>query len=59
MRGRPPACNRGVTAAPGLYVLGLRFQYRRDSNFIGGVGRDAAYVARKIAGACAEEEVAA
>ncbi len=49
---------RGVTAAPGLYVLGLRFQYRRDSNFIGGVGRDAAYVARKIAGACAEEVAA-
>ena len=31
----------GVTAAPGLYALGLRFQCRRNSNFIDGVGRDA------------------
>ena len=31
----------GVTAAPGLYVLGLRFQCHRASNFIDGVGRDA------------------
>jgi putative flavoprotein involved in K+ transport len=40
---------RGCTPVPGLYVLGQRFQYRRDSNFIGGVGRDAAYVAAQIA----------
>ena len=32
---------RGVTAAPGLYVVGLRFQSRRNSNFIDGVGHDA------------------
>ena len=31
----------GVTAAPGLYALGLRFLRRRNSNFIDGVGRDA------------------
>ena len=36
---------RGVTPAPGLYVLGQRFQHYRSSNFIGRVGRDAAYVA--------------
>ena len=36
---------RGVTPVPGLYVLGQRFQHRRNSNFIGGVGRDAAHVA--------------
>jgi putative flavoprotein involved in K+ transport len=41
---------RGVTPVPGLYVLGQRFQYRRNSNFIGGVGRDAAFVADHIAG---------
>jgi putative flavoprotein involved in K+ transport len=41
----------GVTPAPGLYVLGLRFQSRRNSNFIEGVGRDAAALATRIAGA--------
>lgn len=37
--------HRGVTAVPGCYVLGLRFQHRRRSNFIDGVGRDAEFVA--------------
>jgi putative flavoprotein involved in K+ transport len=36
---------RGVTAAPGLYAVGLRFQHRRDSSFIDGARHDAAYVA--------------
>jgi len=40
---------RGRTPVPGLYVLGQRFQHRRSSNFIGGVGCDAAFVARHIA----------
>jgi putative flavoprotein involved in K+ transport len=40
----------GVTPAPGLYVLGLRFLRRRKSNFIDGVGDDAAELARHIAG---------
>lgn len=31
----------GVTPAPGLYALGLRFQRRRNSNFLDGVGDDA------------------
>jgi putative flavoprotein involved in K+ transport len=31
----------GITPEPGLYALGLRFQRRRRSNFIDGVGRDA------------------
>jgi putative flavoprotein involved in K+ transport len=31
----------GITPAPGLYVLGLRFLRRRNSNFLGGVGADA------------------
>jgi putative flavoprotein involved in K+ transport len=35
---------RGVTPVPGLYVLGQRFQHRRDSNFIDGVRHDAAFV---------------
>lgn len=33
---------------PGLYVLGLRFQYRRKSHFIGGVGEDAQFLAERI-----------
>src|SRR5262245_64151564 len=42
------AHRRGVTPVPGLYVLGQRFQHRRDSNFLDGVGRDAAYVAEHL-----------
>jgi putative flavoprotein involved in K+ transport len=40
---------QGVTPVPGLYVLGQRFQYHRNSNFIDGVGRDAAFVADHVA----------
>jgi hypothetical protein len=31
----------GVTPAPGVYALGLRFMRRRNSNFLDGVGADA------------------
>ena len=41
--------HRGVTPVRGLYVLGQRFQHHRRSNFIDGVGRDAAYVADHLA----------
>lgn len=37
----------GVTAIPGLMALGLRFQRTRRSNFIDGVGADAAIVAER------------
>jgi putative flavoprotein involved in K+ transport len=40
---------RGVTRVTGLYVLGLAFQYRRSSHFIGGVGQDAEFLAARIA----------
>jgi putative flavoprotein involved in K+ transport len=40
----------GVTAVRGLYVLGLRFQRRRSSSFIHGVGSDARDLADHIAG---------
>jgi putative flavoprotein involved in K+ transport len=40
---------RGITAVDGLYVVGQRFQHRRDANFIGGVRHDAAYIAQHIA----------
>ncbi len=39
---------RGVTGVPGLYALGLRFQYRRNSHFVGGVGKDARFLATHI-----------
>ena len=46
-----PIHQRGVVAAvPGLYFVGLRFMYRVDSSNIGGMGRDAAYIAQTIAG---------
>jgi putative flavoprotein involved in K+ transport len=38
----------GVTPVPGLYALGLPFQRRRNSTFIGGVGADAADIADLI-----------
>jgi putative flavoprotein involved in K+ transport len=41
---------RGVTPVPGLYAVGLRFQHRRKSHFIGGVGEDARFIARHILG---------
>ena len=40
---------QGVTAAPGLFALGLRFQRTRRSHFLGGVGDDAAQIVRAIA----------
>jgi putative flavoprotein involved in K+ transport len=39
----------GITSAPGLYALGLRFLRRRSSSFIDGVGRDAEALAPAIA----------
>jgi putative flavoprotein involved in K+ transport len=39
---------RGVTASPGLYFLGLTWQYTRGSALIGWVVDDAAYIADQI-----------
>jgi putative flavoprotein involved in K+ transport len=39
---------RGVTDSPGLYFLGLTWQYTRGSALIGWVGDDAAYIADEI-----------
>lgn len=39
----------GVTAVPGLYTLGFRFQCKRDSHFFGGVGTDALEIAGHVA----------
>ena len=38
----------GVTAAPGLYTVGMRWQSRRSSTFIDGVRHDAAAVVKHI-----------
>ena len=39
----------GITPQPGLYVLGLNFQRRRNSSFIDGVGADAEFIAEHLA----------
>jgi putative flavoprotein involved in K+ transport len=46
----------GVTSSPGLYVLGMQFQRRRNSNFIDGVGKDARDVGGKLAGHLGHQE---
>jgi putative flavoprotein involved in K+ transport len=40
--------DEGVTAVPGLFALGLRFQRTRRSHFLGGVGADAIGMAEAI-----------
>jgi putative flavoprotein involved in K+ transport len=47
-KGRPKH-QRGVSAEPGIYFLGLPWQSRRGSSFIWGVWHDAAHVADRIA----------
>jgi putative flavoprotein involved in K+ transport len=39
---------RGVTASPGLYFLGLPWQHTRGSALLGWVGHDAAHLAARI-----------
>jgi putative flavoprotein involved in K+ transport len=41
---------RGVTAAPGVYVVGQRFQHRRDSGYIDGARHDAQTVVAHLLG---------
>jgi putative flavoprotein involved in K+ transport len=45
-----PVHDRGVAAEPGLYFIGLFFLSSAASSLVGGVGRDAEYIARHIAG---------
>jgi putative flavoprotein involved in K+ transport len=44
-----PVHQRGVTAVPGLYFLGLPWLYTWGSGRFSGVARDAAYLAERIA----------
>jgi putative flavoprotein involved in K+ transport len=47
-----PLEHRGVVAvAPGLYFVGLAFQYAFASMLVGGAGRDAEYVVRQLVAA--------
>jgi len=39
---------RGVTDAPGVYVVGQRFQHRRDSGFVDGARHDAYDVVHRL-----------
>jgi putative flavoprotein involved in K+ transport len=43
-----PRHRRGVTAAPGLYFIGLSWQWTRGSALLGWVGDDAGYLAGRI-----------
>jgi putative flavoprotein involved in K+ transport len=50
-----PVHERGIVpSAPGLYFLGLVFQYAAVSDVLPGVGRDAAYISNHIAGLAAK-----
>jgi putative flavoprotein involved in K+ transport len=51
MEGREPRHNRGIVEEePGLYFVGLHFLYSLSSEMIHGVGRDAEYIAKQVAG---------
>jgi putative flavoprotein involved in K+ transport len=49
--GQPLHVRGVVPSAPGLYFVGLLFQYAPVSDVLPGVGRDAAYVVRHLASA--------
>ena len=49
-----PSHTRGVSPLTGLYFLGLKWQHRRSSHTIDGVGRDAEYLADHIVDRFAE-----
>jgi putative flavoprotein involved in K+ transport len=44
-----PQHRRGVTPFPGLYILGLRWLWKRKSSFIDGAAEDAEYIAERLA----------
>jgi putative flavoprotein involved in K+ transport len=49
----------GVTAAPGLYAMGLNFMRRRNSSFLDGVGADARELAAHIVDSVSRRRAAA
>ncbi|MBX3310511.1 MAG: hypothetical protein KF739_08775 [Cryobacterium sp.] len=46
--GLPVTCRGAVESMPGLFFVGMPFQYALTSALLGGVGRDAGYVVRRI-----------
>ncbi len=57
--GRPVHRRGVVPAAPGLFFVGLQFQYAATSDVLPGVGRDADYIADQIATHVVTREVEA
>jgi putative flavoprotein involved in K+ transport len=57
--GRPVHRRGVVSAAPGLFFVGLQFQYAATSDVLPGVGRDADYIAEQIATRVVTREVEA
>jgi putative flavoprotein involved in K+ transport len=55
--GGRPRHRRGVTDVPGLYFLGLTWQWTRGSALIGWVKDDAAFLAERIAAADREKSL--
>jgi putative flavoprotein involved in K+ transport len=54
-----PNHDRGVTDVPGLYFLGLPWQYTWGSGRFSGIARDAQYLAEKIVSAAGETDAEA
>ena len=54
-----PVHDRGITAEPGLYFIGLFFLTSLASSLVGGVARDAEYIARHIAARTSSGHVSA
>jgi putative flavoprotein involved in K+ transport len=48
--GCVPVHHRGIAEVPGVYFLGLPWLHKIKSSFLWGVGEDAEYLARHIAG---------
>jgi len=47
-----PVHQKGISPVKGLYYVGLPWQTSRNSALIGGVGKDAMQVAKKICNRC-------
>jgi putative flavoprotein involved in K+ transport len=56
--GAPVHARGAVTSEPGLYLVGLPFQFSAASDALPGVGRDAAYVVKQLVRRSKVEETA-
>ncbi len=48
-KGKPIHTRGVIEGEPGLYFIGLSYQYRMKSHLLAGVGADAAYLAEHMA----------